>query len=322
MEFIILCPYLTRTGGPEALHQLSDALLGMGQDAKMWYTTEQDLNFLSGLNENQLNPLALKVINRKEVVEEYKRYRVKPVEELVLTSESVIVIPESQIHWLNYFRYSRKLIWWLSVDNAFRSLVYGSVNTNWLRRRDVVHACQSSYAENFIRAMGFRNACRLTDFTPDVDLSTARKCKVSIAATSKVIFNVNKLAAEIEALVDVEIVQIKNLTRAEVYDAFLHSYVYIDLGNFPGKDRMAREAALLGCLPITLDVAGAEYASPELLKVGVDQVCAVPALVQYVIENYDQVLIQNQEMVQKIRAEELQFKKEVAGLIKIFSDAS
>lgn len=41
-----------------------------------------------------------------------------------------------------------------------------------------------------------------------------------------------------------------NMTRDEVIRELQRAKVYIDFGNHPGKDRIPREAAILGCCAI------------------------------------------------------------------------
>lgn len=50
---------------------------------------------------------------------------------------------------------------------------------------------------------------------------------------------------------DVNFIPIVNMTRHEVIETLQRAKVYIDFGNHPGKDRIPREAAILGCCVIT-----------------------------------------------------------------------
>jgi len=50
---------------------------------------------------------------------------------------------------------------------------------------------------------------------------------------------------------DITFVPIENMTREEVINLLKKSKVYIDFGNFPGPERIPKEAALLGCCIIT-----------------------------------------------------------------------
>ncbi len=50
---------------------------------------------------------------------------------------------------------------------------------------------------------------------------------------------------------DIKFIPLINMTRQQVIETLQKAKVYIDFGNHPGKDRMPREAAILGCCVIT-----------------------------------------------------------------------
>jgi hypothetical protein len=55
----------------------------------------------------------------------------------------------------------------------------------------------------------------------------------------------------IESNKDIKFIPLINMGRGEVIKTLQKAKVYIDFGNHPGKDRMPREAAILGCCVIT-----------------------------------------------------------------------
>mgnify|MGYP001626387956 FL=1 len=55
----------------------------------------------------------------------------------------------------------------------------------------------------------------------------------------------------ISSATDIEFVPLANMTREQVIETLQKAKVYIDFGNHPGKDRIPREAAILGCCVIT-----------------------------------------------------------------------
>lgn len=59
---------------------------------------------------------------------------------------------------------------------------------------------------------------------------------------------------------DYRICKLDNMTHAETLAAVANSKVFIDFGTHPGKDRIAREAAILHCIPIV------HYAGAAMLK--------------------------------------------------------
>lgn len=276
MKFVILAPLNVRTGGPEACFQLSDMMIRSGFDTQMWLINHPaDIPVFKGLLKQGavLAKSSLKVEENKNTVVEYSHYLVKAFDGHLSQEETVIIIPESYVWMLPLLAGLRVLVWWLSVDNAFEAL--SKINSNLLRAPLVRHAVQSAYARQFVRALGLQ-AGPLSDYTV-VDASPtfgleARPMRAAINTGVKV--NPQDLEQVIRGLrrqcPEVDIVPIVNLRRQQVYAAFSTSRLYIDLGNFPGKDRMAREALLLGA-NIMIHHAGAgahaeDFALPETYR--------------------------------------------------------
>jgi hypothetical protein len=250
MKFVILSPSGIRTGGPEACFQLSDTLIQNGFDAEIWLVTSDDVAFLQNAlrEKTRLRDLVLVVPERSNLIAEYSGYRFKPFSRCSPSDEVAFVLPEVYLGFMPFFAGMQVLVWWLSVDNAFSAL--SSINLNSLRTPDVRHAVQSVYAERFVSALGFEST-PLTDYTVardvvDLPLSE-RPLKLALNAGPKVISDLNALTRSIaERIPDVDIVPIVGLSQSQVSDALSTSRLFIDLGKFPGKDRMPREAIMLG----------------------------------------------------------------------------
>lgn len=253
MTIYILALHGVATGGPEATHQLSDALLAQGFDARLVYFKWED--FKAGI------PAAFP--ERAGFAPEYERYQVKLARALPDEEGSVIVIPESACFLAQAFERAKVLVWWLSVDNAFGAL--SRINLNYLRRPNVYHASQSRYAERFCEALQFNHIGMLSDYTVDLTeyaeplpMSERPKIAAFNARQSKVIADLPAIGEEIAKLdPEIRCVAIVNLTRPEIAAVFAQARVYVDLGNFPGKDRLPREAARMGCEVIVGSPAGA-----------------------------------------------------------------
>ena len=255
-----------RTGGPEATHQLSDALLSQGFDARMVYFDRPQIGALlrSPIGEGY------RFGARSNTIEDYACYRTEPAAEAPNAPGNVIVLPETLLHLTPYFDKATVLIWWLSVDNAFAAL--SQINLNHLRKPNVFHAAQSQYANRFIVSLGLTPAAGafLTDYTVDLrayatPLPMAERPKlVAFNATPhKVIADLDAIIAQVRAIdSEIECVRVQGMDRCDLATLFATARVYVDLGNFPGKDRMPREALSMGCSPLTARVgAGREFMS-------------------------------------------------------------
>lgn len=250
MTAIILCPASARTGGPEALFQLSDAMVDSGIDARMWLASEEELAMLTSAQQQGqgFHNTAYKLDHRETTIDEYKKYKTVPFRGWPIPDGAQIVLAEVYIHLLPFFSRSNVLVWWLSVDNAFKAL--SNINLNQLRAPNIRHAAQSNYASNFLTGIGIRST-PLTDYTVTNDTPLQpigeRKKVVAINTSPKVITPIDRLTNEI-ALIDpsIEVRQVNSMSRQDVYELFGAARLFIDLGSFPGRDRMCREALALG----------------------------------------------------------------------------
>ena len=131
-QIVILIPHGVQTGGPEALHQLSDSLIRQGHDARVWYVLPTDLPAVDDLfRRNGLGAgTVLKLQPRPNTVADYEKYQVRLAEEIAMTPDTCVVLAETYVHWLRYFQPCKPMVWWLSIDNAFE---YLSVNDGLLQ---------------------------------------------------------------------------------------------------------------------------------------------------------------------------------------------
>lgn len=292
MRVVILCPYGTRTGGPEACHQLSDALIRQGMAAEMWYLERQDVEFLASMARNgtRVGDIDLNVMTRENPIAEYSKYQFKPFTHAKAGESLVFVFPEVYLGLLQPFAGLPVVIWWLSVDNAFGAL--STINLNVLRQPWIKHVAQSVYAAEFVKTLGLQ-AEMLTDYTVVAEgqpLPLAeRPLRVAVNAGPKVISDLPRLEGLLrDRCPALEFVPIKGMSREDVYQAFASSRLFIDLGTFPGKDRMAREALLLGANIIVAKAgAGAwneDVPIPECYRVAIHDMEAVARLAAHMIQ--------------------------------------
>ena len=254
----ILCLHNVRTGGPEAIHQLSDALIEQGFDARLIYYTWPEIASLERAEPQDGYLFQL----RANAFEEYARYKTNVVDAIPNQEGVIVVLPETLCHLAPKFAKATVLIWWLSVDNGFGAL--SKVNLNHLRRPDVYHAWQSDYAGRFIEALGIHYHGKLTDYT--VDLTEYARPLPWAERLPLILFNANphKVTRALPSLFD-EIArvdpryscqQFSNIPRASVAELFARAMAYVDLGSFPGNDRAPREALSMGCKAI-VSIGGA-----------------------------------------------------------------
>ena len=327
MKTIILIPLGSRTGGPEALHQLSHALLEQGHDAVVWYVLPSDIEGIKDLySRGQLtNETILDIGHRPSDIDEYKSYKTVTETHIQLSKDMCFVIPEVYIELVKYFDFCKNLVWWLSVDNAFGYLANGQVNLNYLRKNNCFHGYQSNYAKKFLDAIQLTQSYPLSDHTPKFEVSMPARSKnsVSINAGGKVIFDVEQLAKEIQETCECEVYLLKNMPRKQVYESLESSKLYIDLANFPGKDRMPREAMLRGaCVFVTASGAGYsnDFELPKEFIFDVNEINMIAASAKRVMNQYPFYATLMQAAVERVYREELIFQREVATMITAISN--
>lgn len=259
----VLYPRGKDTGGPEALHQLVDALNAVGHEAH-----------LVPFPGTQQNPR----------VPRFAKYDAPERALVVDRADAIVVAPENRIDLLHSVRNARRVCWWLSVDNSSilkseRKLRYaprGGIRNTLRRikhlsmlprealfrrkylRSDIIDVAQSSYARSFLHVRFGRLAAMVSDYV-DVASVPANERLFVAYNPMKGAHHIDSMKRLIELPVGVEWLALEGLTRSELAIALGKSLVYIDLGHQPGKDRLPREAALAGAVTIVGMVGAGAY---------------------------------------------------------------
>jgi len=249
----IVSPAGVATGGVEALHQLAYDLRQSFPAAKV---------FLFYLPQTQEQP----------VPGAYAYMQLPFVKHIEDVEENLLIISEMYTHKFCEYKKIRKAIWWLSVDNYYLSYdffmhanIAGRINKRLWRRgiqhylffdanlkKVPFHFAQSSYAFEHLKKKGILNVHYLREHLNPAFLSqsaeeTDKKDIVAYNPKKGFRFTERVMASS----PDIQFVPIQNMTRNQVVDLLQLAKVYIDFGNHPGRDRIPREAAMLGCCVLT-----------------------------------------------------------------------
>ena len=312
-KIFILCPAFTVTGGTELLHQLAQILKDKGQNASMVYTSKYS------------NSIAEKVFGT--------RYSVNIATTVEDKEGNIVIAPESDIQKLLKYKKCQRSIWWMSVDNYKGSLkknydfkhrlYYKYVIDNIFRsiKSTCIHFVQSRYAYEYLTAQrGITPSLvkYLSDYLNPVFIETALKTTGQVR-DDVVLYNPKKGATFTKKLIwlspDLKWVPIQNMTAEQVTDLMLHSKVYVDFGNHPGKDRIPREAAICGCCIITGKRGSAFYEQdveiPNCYKFDEDQNNQIIGMLRECIHNYDERIKDFDAYRKKITRERDIFEQEV-----------
>jgi hypothetical protein len=240
----VVAPAGLITGGPESLHNLVYQIGKIGMASEIVY-------FPFG--------------HQYEVTKEYERYT-NNAHDIDDNSSTLIVLPETLCMLGFSIKHAKVAIWWLSVDHftqtkyySFRDYFrylrlavrrhrpYGGVKS----LKKFIHFSKSTYDEEFL-VQNKMEYLRLTGPISEYFLTSTPKFQ---ERKNVILFNPKKGKDIIDYLKtnfkQFTFLPLSNMSNAALIDAYSSSKLYIDFGNHPGKERMPREAALLGCCVIT-----------------------------------------------------------------------
>jgi signal peptidase I len=268
---LIVSPYY-ETGGPEALHQLCDAINNNGGDAYIWYFGE---------DHDKPHPA-------------YTHYNIKLTKELVDEEGYAIVFPEGEGKRIKQFKKAKLYFWWLSVNNAVLQgnhfLDYG----NTFDDDRITHLYQSYFALHYLWSQNAVRYLPLFDFINDKYISES----LNITPKENIVCFNPKKGYEYtyhltQILPNVTFVPLVNMTREQVVDTLRRSKVYIDFGYHPGKDRFPREAALMNNCVITRFTGSAMFYNDMPIdlfkyKFDIDSLGHAAQRIEDCLTNYDE----------------------------------
>lgn len=276
------------TGGTEVLHQLFRSLRKRTPNVRMHYRGDWP---------------------GEEVPERFKEYEVERVDAVHDAPENLVVIPETAPELITQYRSVRKVLWWLSVDNFLfirrrqREVSPLSVKRFLSRfRKDpvftdssVIHLAQSDYASDFLRKNGITDSIPLSDYLNDAFLQIKADPEGPWQEEREdvVLYNPAKGADFTRQIMaaarDIRYEPLQGLTPEQMIQKMRRSKVYIDFGPHPGKDRIPREAAWLGCVVITGRRGAAAFAQdvpiPETSRID-DERRNIPQIVGRIREAF------------------------------------
>lgn len=343
LRVLIICNKGSKTGGPKALHELAQTLKDQGIEVSLCdpYPFER---FRKPVADYAIhNPTWLR---GKKIPGEI---------ELLVAPESFSRLPRS------FLRRSKKsAVWWLSIDNAEFEFVkpylerrqYGSPQVHWRRAaswiavvkrslrkallrayrkvfwkkvdpKSSIHFFQSAYARDVVEKSLGVSGYNLSDISEihgaGIDLRHLQR------SSNLIVYNGNKGSGYVTQLArrlsDFEFLMLKGLDSVALAKALSRASFYLDLGHFPGKDRMPREAIRLGCPVILAKRGSARYVEdfdiPEefLLDLHNNSPEEVASHLRRLLGQKDEALRNQDKFRRKVLIEDEVFKGEVKTVV-------
>ncbi|MDX8567013.1 hypothetical protein OZ668_03400 [Elizabethkingia sp. HX XZB] len=249
-KVIIFCPPKKFTGGPEALHQLSDKLLHLGnKNVFMYYIPKK----------------------KDAKPQNYSIYNTQEIDVVEDSQENILIIPESMTYLVKKYPKSQKIIWWLSVDfykilmdlrirrqNIFSKLFYKQKDKeyNFEQLPNVFQWAQSYRSSIYIKDHKIPE--NLIDYVCDyinpIFLKNNKEIPKDLTNRT-ILYNPRKGKKEISELIknapELVWVPIQNMTALEIKNLMEKSLLYVDFGENPGRDKMLRESVSQDCCIIS-----------------------------------------------------------------------
>lgn len=327
MKLYIVAPENFASGGPELLHQLAYEIKKRGIETYMYY-------FPSGNN---------------AIHDNYKNYGISYAKNIDDDENNFLIVPEVYTNFLWKYKKIKKIIWWLSVDFYFiagNNFIKNNLNSFLLNKfncqnyfffdkklldKDIMHLYQSEYARKFLVNKNIKLMYPLSDFLYESYLKNVflndveRKKRIVVYYPVKGLYFTKKI---IKAASDIKFLPIINMTREEVVDLLNSSMVYIDFGYHPGKDRIPREAAILGnCIITSLKGSANNHLDINIserykFKDNNSELSNIVLTIEECLDDYIQRSHDFDEYRRSILKEKEKFEGEVDTIISLMFDSS
>ena len=281
-------------GGPEALHQIARKMLDLGYDARIV------------LYQNYRDP--------EKRFREYEVPYVR-IRDIPDSRDTVLCVTETNSYYLRRFREARKIMIWLSLDyylmrreeesysyrercrkvyinSRFRTrLAYPFLYLReiLLNRRyrfdipDVRHTYNCEYVRAYLSENGIDSGSMVF---LDGPLRKEFFDELQPEKKDMMAYNPGKgaeqLSGKLEGMMQekypsLKCTAIRGMSPEEVKDTLLRAKVYVDLGSFPGPEKLVKEACMCRCNIITARRGAAandrDVPIPEGYKFDADESC-------------------------------------------------
>jgi hypothetical protein len=283
-KIFVACPANGSTGGPELLHQLAYHLRkDLSIDAYMYYYFDFTFDKLKSKIKNEF-----KAISNYQMYNVPYVFDI-PLEDD--NSKNILIVPEGLYGLSSFKNIRKGVwflsvdnyyIWKYIIENKIKFLLHKSINKifkilfgkpllnfditsqeiirklmevydyrkDQLLRLANFYLFQSYYAIEHFKELNpkyYLSDYLNKDFlTIEIDLS--RKDNIVVFNPKKGYNFTKKIMESSKGIMFIPLI---NMSREEVIKTLQKAKVYIDFGNHPGKDRIPREAAILGCCVIT-----------------------------------------------------------------------
>lgn len=305
-KIYVFAPYGNATGGVELAHQLVDYLRNNGENAFIVYVR-------SGLHI---------VYDCNSITPQYSKYNISVTSEVEDSELNILILPEVYFEFVLKYKKIRIGCWWMSVDNRYTHVSFPEFfmhikskgrkvkvflshfllgrywrlknSTKSLKKNSyrIIHLYQSYYAYNHIKELGLTNAMPLSDYINIETISQNHVEKDNI-----ILYNPVKGFAFTKKIIErmggYNFVALQGFSREELSEVMAKAKLYIDFGEFPGKDRLPRETVMNGCCVVTGKNGASGFYEDVPIKneykfdINEANIDKIIKKIKYILENYE-----------------------------------
>lgn len=328
----VVAPYHYATGGVELAHQLVDYLRNKGQNAYLVFS--KDFKQIS--------------TDVSDVMPQYQNYNIKVMHVVEDKKNNMLVLPEIAFDLIEQFENITVGCWWMSVDNRYQRVAFRDrfcFTSSWIEKAKLIvrwllnmsdfreytnsdakllrnnariwHFYQSHYAQFHLYKKGFAQVLPLSDYVNDDFLNDMN----AVEKEDIVLYNPKKgyefTKYVIASSPGVTFVPLIDMGRNQLKEIMKRAKLYIDFGNFPGKDRLFREASLNGCCIMTgKNGASRFYEDVPILgkykfQTNKSFIPVIVSQIHYIFEHYNECIQDFKFLERKTKSEKTIFFKEI-----------
>lgn len=287
----IICPWGNATGGTELLHQLGYTLNLLGFETCIYYILERP-------GVPACHPY-------------FEQYKLPRATTIMDVAGNIVIFPELVAKFFGKditISNAKKVLWWLSVDNAEMD---ENSEQELINDNSIIHLVQSYYALDYVRNTLKVDTDRLHYLSDYINVKFLEKPSDELR-DNIVLFNprkgfevTSKIIENSSAVINWK--ALNGIAPQNVPYFLNRAKVYIDFGNHPGKDRFPREAAMCGCRVITGKKGAAKFSEdvpiPAKYKFDDDDIEGILNQIYYLLSNYEDSAKDYKNYIEKIEEE-------------------
>ncbi len=293
-KYYIFCPANTKTGGPEALHQLAYYMRNVGLEAFIVY-------YGQGFPESN-------------TIAEYLQYNPQVIryQDIEDSTDNFVIAPENAPWCLNRFRKAQKCIWWLSLHanevkkgstrdliRYYKRIILHRSTDNYrfitFNPNKCWHLCASKHTFQYVSTLYYRS--RVDYLVEPISLDFLKMGNSCLPTNREdiVLYNPAKPSSIMTELLKrgrYIYIPLKGFSPIELAEKYKQAKLYVDFGHFGGPERMPKEAVYFGCNILVANHNAAandfDVAIPTKYKVDDSETAEdVELRIDEMLDNYD-----------------------------------